>query len=129
MITIGQANLLRFNKKINELVKKGQGSVNKEELKKIDNEVSIASSIPEGAAIYYYRIITEHPFTGGNRRTAFLAADVFLQINGYKFIVDQDKFLKLGKDVRERRIEFKELVELFKNTTKKENMKGIKLTS
>jgi death on curing protein len=40
-----------------------------------------------------------HPFEQGNKRTAFLAAGVFLELNGYRFEVDDSDFL--GALIRE----------------------------
>lgn len=38
--------------------------------------------IPDLAAAYAYGIARNHPFLDGNKRTAFMAAYTFLQING-----------------------------------------------
>ncbi len=35
------------------------------------------------AAAYLYHIVQNHPFTDGNKRVGFVAALVFLQVNGY----------------------------------------------
>ena len=40
-------------------------------------------TIHEQAAAYLYHIAKNHPFIDGNKRTAFAAMDVFLQLNGY----------------------------------------------
>ena len=37
------------------------------------------------AASYGYGIVKNHPFVDGNKRTGFLVAVVFLELNGYKF--------------------------------------------
>lgn len=37
------------------------------------------------AASYAFGIVKSHPFIDGNKRTGFIVAVVFLQINGYKF--------------------------------------------
>ena len=44
---------------------------------------------PELAAAYAYGILKNHPFIDGNKRTAFLAAYVFLRDNGLRFMADQ----------------------------------------
>lgn len=41
------------------------------------------------AAAYLYGIARSHPFTDGNKRTAFLATFAFLIINGYLIETDQ----------------------------------------
>lgn len=44
-----------------------------------------AASVFELAAAYAFGIARAHPFVDGNKRTAFVAAVVFLEINGYSF--------------------------------------------
>jgi death on curing protein len=41
------------------------------------------------AASYLYGIARNHPFSDGNKRTAFLAAYTFLWINGYSLEAEQ----------------------------------------
>ena len=41
------------------------------------------SSVFDLAAAYAYGIIRDHPFVDGNKRTGFLVAYVFLNINGW----------------------------------------------
>lgn len=46
------------------------------------------ASLHELAAAYAYGICRNHPFVDGNKRTAFLAAAVFLTINGLQDYAD-----------------------------------------
>jgi death-on-curing protein len=41
-------------------------------------------TIPEKAAAYAFFIAMGHPFNDGNKRTAVLALEVFLEINGFE---------------------------------------------
>ena len=41
------------------------------------------------AAAYAYGIVQNHPFINGNKRTGFLAAYVFLALNGWKLIASE----------------------------------------
>ena len=41
------------------------------------------------AAAYAYGIIKNHPFVDGNKRTGFLAAFVFLEVNGVVFSAEE----------------------------------------
>ena len=41
------------------------------------------------AASYAFGIITNHPFADGNKRTGFLVAVVFLELNGYRFAANE----------------------------------------
>ncbi len=45
-----------------------------------------APTVFDLAAAYAYGIVQNHPFIDGNKRTGFLAAYVFLALNGWKLI-------------------------------------------
>ena len=49
------------------------------------------STLPELAASYSYGIARNHPFFDGNKRSALLAAIVFLEINGMKFNATEEE--------------------------------------
>ena len=40
------------------------------------------------AAAMFESLINNHPFVDGNKRVAFFATDVFLRLNGYRFLVE-----------------------------------------
>ncbi|PCI54377.1 MAG: type II toxin-antitoxin system death-on-curing family toxin [Alphaproteobacteria bacterium] len=42
------------------------------------------------AASYAYGIIRNHPFVDGNKRTALVAAELFLALNGYELIASDE---------------------------------------
>lgn len=44
----------------------------------------------ELAAAYAFGIVRNHPFVDGNKRTAFLAASVFLDTNGYDLVASEE---------------------------------------
>lgn len=43
------------------------------------------------AAVYMYRITISHCFSDGNKRTAFLSTELFLNYNGYTFSASVDE--------------------------------------
>lgn len=43
----------------------------------------------ELAAAYAFGIARNHPFVDGNKRTAFLTAALFLELNGYDIVADE----------------------------------------
>lgn len=45
--------------------------------------------IPALAATYAYGIAKNHPYVDGNKRTAAIACEVFLLLNGYEFTVTE----------------------------------------
>ncbi len=44
--------------------------------------------VAEIAAAYAYGIARNHPFLDGNKRTAFVAAELFLALNGHMLMAD-----------------------------------------
>jgi death-on-curing protein len=47
------------------------------------------SSVFDLAAAYAFGIIRNHPFVDGNKRTGFLAAYVFLDLNGWELMASE----------------------------------------
>lgn len=47
------------------------------------------SSLYQLAAAYGFGIVKNHPFVDGNKRAAFLASAVFLELNGREFIASE----------------------------------------
>jgi len=59
------------------------------------------------AAAYAFGIVRNHPFVDGNKRTAFVLAVLFLELNGYRFNAnEEDAALTMiglaGGDIEER---------------------------
>ena len=54
-----------------------------------NQEVYGEPSVFDLAAAYAFGIISNHPFIDGNKRTGFLAAYVFLELNGYELIASE----------------------------------------
>jgi death on curing protein len=59
------------------------------------------------AATLLFGIARNHPFAQGNKRTGFLSAVDFLEINGYMIEADDDEFLlgRLVVEVLEQRLD------------------------
>ncbi|MEC0276903.1 type II toxin-antitoxin system death-on-curing family toxin [Peribacillus frigoritolerans] len=47
--------------------------------------------IEEKAAVYHYYLASGHCFTDGNKRTSYLAAFTFLDINGYDLVASDEE--------------------------------------
>ena len=62
-----------------------------------------APTLAEMAASYAAGIVLNHPFLDGNKRTGFMVAAVFLEVNGYvltateEAVVEQTLSLAAGK--------------------------------
>jgi death-on-curing protein len=46
-------------------------------------------TMAEMAASYAAGVILNHPFLDGNKRTGFLLASAFLELNGYEFVAEE----------------------------------------
>ena len=57
------------------------------------------------AAAYLFYICRNHPFLDGNKRTAMMAAIVFLRLNGIEPAPDSERWEKLMLDVAASRLD------------------------
>ncbi|MCZ3388144.1 MAG: type II toxin-antitoxin system death-on-curing family toxin [Actinomycetia bacterium] len=56
-------------------------------------------SVPEKAAALLHSVAANHPLVDGNKRLAWLAAVVFLDLNGWDVGIDEDEAFDLVIDV------------------------------
>ena len=63
------------------------------------------ADIVEVAAAYLFYICKNHPFLDGNKRTAMMAAIVFLRLNGIEPLPDSAEWEKLMLDVAGSKID------------------------
>lgn len=61
--------------------------------------VEVYKTIPEKAAAYLYFINAWHPFVDGNKRVAYTATKIFLLMNGFDLLVDQDEAYQFCKEI------------------------------
>lgn len=54
------------------------------------------------AAAYLFHIIRDHPFVDGNKRTGLIAAIVFLALNDFAFVAEQNELLDMVHGVADR---------------------------
>lgn len=84
-------------------------TVNHVELDKVLQLVNEQGNIIVKTAYLLGGISWTQPFGGGNKRTAFVCADVLLRINGLKFIIgtenDTEYLRKLLYEIQEERAE------------------------
>lgn len=65
--------------------------------------------LPRLAAAYAFGIARNHPFVDGNKRTAFVAALLFLQLNGYGIRASQEDKYTAFLSLAEGRLSEEEL--------------------
>ncbi len=53
------------------------------------------TDIYEMAAAYLFHLVRNHPFVDGNKRSAAVAALVFLALNGFDFNASEDEFAEM----------------------------------
>lgn len=63
------------------------------------------------AAVLLINLIKKHPFNNGNKRTAFLAAYVFLKINGFSLIMENQEVVEFVVNIATYQGEFDDLKE------------------
>jgi death-on-curing protein len=49
-----------------------------------------APNIIDMAAVYIAGIVRNHPFVDGNKRTGFVVGVLFLELNGFRFIANEE---------------------------------------
>lgn len=76
-------------------------------------------TIFDKAAVYAHRIIVNHPFLDGNKRTGMIAAIVFLEDNGYVFVAKEGVVEALALSIATEKIEVPEIAAQFKKHSKR----------
>lgn len=88
-----------------------------------------SAGIFELAAAYAEGIARNHPFLDGNKRTAFAAAGMFLQVNGYELQVEKGNEQEtVFLEVAEGKISRSELADWYKQNTQEQVKEPEKLT-
>lgn len=67
------------------------------------------SSLPELAASYAFHLAGNHPFTDGNKRTAYICMRLFLQLNGMDLTATPEEKIRIMIDLSSGRVSFTEL--------------------
>lgn len=67
------------------------------------------SGIPELAACYAFHIAGNHPFTDGNKRTAYVCMRLFLKLNDMDLTADPEEKIRIMIDLSAGRLSFEEL--------------------
>jgi death-on-curing protein len=79
------------------------------------------SDIIDVAAAYLFYICCNHPFLDGNKRTAMMAAIVFLRVNGIEPAPDSERWEKLMLDVGASKIDRDETTARLRKLLKRRN--------
>jgi death on curing protein len=71
-------------------------------------------SLIDKATALFESLGMNHPFQNANKRTAFAALVVFLQLNGYRFVMNQKDAEDMTVDMVNHKYSFQELSTLIK---------------
>ena len=62
-------------------------------------------TVPEKAAAYGFFLAESQSFVDGNKRTALLALETFLEANGYELVEDDDPIAEMFEDLGKKVID------------------------
>jgi death-on-curing protein len=72
------------------------------------------------AAAYVFRLALNHPFIDGNKRVGAMAADVFLESNGFHLPESQEKaYQRVVLEIAQGKMEKPEIAAFFRKHSKK----------
>lgn len=66
------------------------------------NGEDLYGSIFEKAAALFYSLINNHGFVDGNKRTGTIVLTLFIEMNGYRFLVSDDELVELAVRVERK---------------------------
>ncbi len=81
-------------------------------------DVEVFPTVFEKAAALAHSIITTHPFGNGNKRTGMIAAEQFLELNGYKVGLSNEEWADLALDIANHRADVPEIAERLKKASR-----------
>lgn len=76
------------------------------------------SSLPKLAATYAYRIINNHPFIDGNKRTGYIVSRLFLMLNGHDIEASEEERVTIFMGVANNIVIEDELTKWFEKCCK-----------
>lgn len=72
----------------------------------------------EMAAAYLFHLVKNHAFNDGNKRIAALTSSVFLQVNGFMVIADENEFENLVLNAAQSLVSKEQIADFFRKNTK-----------
>lgn len=73
----------------------------------------------EQAASLCFGLIKNHPWLGGNKRTATYLVEVFLEMNGLAVVASDFEVIKLARNIESDKFEPREITAWFDQNTRK----------
>lgn len=116
-------DIIRLNQKVLSKVEnyptKFADAGSKELLDSIVNKAKTKSNPSEVATIYMHDLNLGHVFKSGNKRTSFLAGELFLSRNGIMLDLTDQEAVTLSKNIRNSRIAEEELRKYIEEKSRK----------
>ncbi len=81
----------------------------------IVDKASMSKDLQKEAATLLHEINSKHPFWGGNKRTAFEAAKIFLLSNDIKLKTEYDNVVAFVNDMAQGKITYQKTLEWVKS--------------
>jgi death-on-curing protein len=78
--------------------------------------------LPSLAAAYAYGIARNHPFVDGNKRTAAVLCEVFLELNGYRLVAEDADLYPIFMSLAAGEIEEDELADWLRSASRPERV-------
>jgi death-on-curing protein len=108
-------NLIDLNRVLISQFGDGPSGVkDKGTLEFIIDKAEMAKNLQKEAAILLYEINTKHPFWGGNKRTAFEAAKIFLLSNNIRLKVIFEEAVEFVTEMAKGKRSYQQTVEWIK---------------
>ena len=76
-------------------------------------------SVFEKAAVLMHSLVMNHAFVDGNKRTGTVSALVFLEVNGYKIVANQNELMNFSLDITSKKMDTKLIAVWLKKHSKK----------
>lgn len=101
IIYLKEEHIINYNQKVlKEIIKKKAdkhkviniGAIRKD----LDTTYKTKGDVYKKAAVLLLNLVKGHGFASGNRRTAYMATRIFLQINGEKILASNDETVLQG---------------------------------
>ena len=70
------------------------------------------------AAALMDSLVRNHPFVDGNKRTAITSAGIFLRINGYRMIVENEELVRFSLACAQAQLSLDAMTEWFEHNTR-----------
>jgi len=79
----------------------------------IVSQMEIPKSIERKAATLFYGILTKHPFLDGNKRTALVSTQTFLNENNKRFLATDEQLWEIVHEISEGKLKFADVINWF----------------